>query len=280
MKALFPIGVVALALALPAAAASGINGVNGSMPNRLSMNVTVPKQTQGATFGEKVNAGLHAAGGALAQGAALKIDIGCGSQACLIAFPDGEGFRADLQALQLAPLDAAGRTALQHWGDPHVDSKERAITQGASLLGAALPGGSIVSAAVSSVSALGTQGGGAAAASYAATGRVANKGKVNGQVTVDSGASALKQMPQEGTAVSLPSRRVSAEVIDITRPLADGDYQLEVVVERATSGLKDTLKTQVRAAAPQVKITLVFSVQGGTLKTKHDTAKNSVSNIR
>ncbi len=32
-------------------------------------NVTVPKQTQGATFGEKVNAGLHAAGGALAQGA-------------------------------------------------------------------------------------------------------------------------------------------------------------------------------------------------------------------
>ena len=163
MKALFPIGVVALALALPAAAASGINGVNGSMPSRLSMNVTVPRQTQGATFGEKVNAGLHAAGGALAQGAALKIDIGCGSQACLIAFPDGEGFRADLQALQLAPLDAAGRTALQHWGDPHVDGKERAITQGASLLGAALPGGSIVSAAVSSVSALGTQGGAAAA---------------------------------------------------------------------------------------------------------------------
>jgi hypothetical protein len=29
-----------------------------------------------------------------------------------------------------------------------------------------------------------------------------------------------------------------------------------------------------------VKIELVFSVQGGVLKTKHDTAKNSVSNIR
>jgi hypothetical protein len=36
--------------------------INGSMPNRISMNVTVPKQTQGATFGEKVNAGLHSAG--------------------------------------------------------------------------------------------------------------------------------------------------------------------------------------------------------------------------
>jgi len=42
---------------------------NAGMPNRISMNVTVPKQTQGATFGEKVNQGLHAAGGALAQGA-------------------------------------------------------------------------------------------------------------------------------------------------------------------------------------------------------------------
>ncbi|MEP7371878.1 MAG: carboxypeptidase regulatory-like domain-containing protein [Chitinophagaceae bacterium] len=39
--------------------------------NRISMNVTVPKQTQGATFGEKVNQGLHAAGGALSQGASL-----------------------------------------------------------------------------------------------------------------------------------------------------------------------------------------------------------------
>jgi hypothetical protein len=34
----------------------------GGMPNRISMNVTVPKQTQGTTFGEKVNQGLHAAG--------------------------------------------------------------------------------------------------------------------------------------------------------------------------------------------------------------------------
>ncbi len=44
--------------------------IDGGMPNRISMNVTVPKQTQGATFGERVNAGLHAAGSAVAQGAA------------------------------------------------------------------------------------------------------------------------------------------------------------------------------------------------------------------
>jgi hypothetical protein len=46
---------------------------SGGMPNRISMNVTVPKQTQGATFGEKVNAGLHAAGSALSQGASLRV---------------------------------------------------------------------------------------------------------------------------------------------------------------------------------------------------------------
>jgi len=39
-------------------------------PYRLSLaSSSVPKQTQGATFGEKVNAGLHAAGSAVSQGA-------------------------------------------------------------------------------------------------------------------------------------------------------------------------------------------------------------------
>jgi uncharacterized protein YdeI (BOF family) len=42
---------------------------NNSMPSRISMNVTVAKQTQGSTFGEKVSQGLHAAGSALANGA-------------------------------------------------------------------------------------------------------------------------------------------------------------------------------------------------------------------
>lgn len=37
---------------------------------RVSMNVTTLKQTQGATFGEKVNAGLQSAGGLVANGTA------------------------------------------------------------------------------------------------------------------------------------------------------------------------------------------------------------------
>ena len=66
----------------------------------------------------------------------------------------------------------------------------------------------------------------------------------------------------------------------MTRPLTEGDYLLVVVAERAGSGLKDTVKTQVRAAAPRVRVELAFSVEGGVLKARHDTAKNSVSNIR
>ncbi len=41
---------------------------DGGMPNRISTNVTVPKQTQGTTFGEKVNQGMQAAGSHIIAG--------------------------------------------------------------------------------------------------------------------------------------------------------------------------------------------------------------------
>lgn len=53
------------------AASASYARTGNSMPSRMSMNFTTSKQTQGATFGEKVNAGLHAPGRALAQGGGL-----------------------------------------------------------------------------------------------------------------------------------------------------------------------------------------------------------------
>jgi len=53
-------------------AADGAFSATGLAPGHYTLRVssiTVPRQTQGATFGEKVNQGLHAAGGALASGA-------------------------------------------------------------------------------------------------------------------------------------------------------------------------------------------------------------------
>ena len=228
--------------------ASNINGINGGMPNRISMNVTVPKQTQGATFGEKVNAGLHAAGSALGQGASA-IVIECGQDACAVTFPDGRGYRADTTRMTLQPLTKGQSEALRKGGAP--------LAQGASLLGGALPGGAILSAAVSSVGSLAGGGGGAAAASYAATGRMS---------------------PQETPLRASISPQGEVDVLDA---LVDGDYVVTVVVAKAHGGLKDTLKTQVRAAVTQqVRIEVGFSVEAGVLKTKHDTAKNSVGNIR
>jgi hypothetical protein len=222
------VGVLTVGLLAPGAAASGINGINGGMPNRISMNVTVPKQTQGASFGEKVNAGLHAAGSVVSQGARLA--IACGPTTCTVSLPDGSGYRADLDAMTLAPLAAGQARAM--------DSD--------------VPGAGIVSAAVSSVGSL-SGGSGAAAASYART----------------------------ATSAPLASRRSPDGDVDVVEPLGDGDYMLSVVVEKATSGLKDTLKTQVRMAAPQrVRIDLALRVEGGVLKVAHDTAKNAIGNIR
>ena len=222
-----------------AAVASGINGINNGMPNRISMNVTVPKQTQGATFGDKVQSGLQVAGSAVASGASLIIE--CGASACAVALPDGSGYRAELESMTLVPLDAAQGLSL------------RKAASGASLVGGALPGGSILSAAVSSVSSLGGKGGGAAAAAYAATGRSAAPRELASRVRDDGG-------------------------IDITEPLVAGDYALHLVVQKAASGLKDTLKTQVRMAAPaRIRMRLVFSAADGTLRARHDSAENSIA---
>lgn len=209
-------------------AEKSINSNNGGMPNRISMNITVPKQTLGATFGEKVNAGLQTAG---------KINITLVKDGCVVLFPDNQGYRVFTHEQTMRELTPEEYRKVNNG----LQAAGGALAQGTSLLGGALPGGSIVSAAISSVSALaGSSGSGAAAASYARTAAVAWQGK--------------------------------DDDCDGVAELADGDYVLEfVVVEKATSGLKDTLKTQVRIA---------FSNVNNALKTKHDTAKNSISNVR
>jgi len=214
---------------------SGINTINNSMPNRISMNVTVPKQTQGATFGEKVNAG--------------KINITLVEGGCLVLFSSDEGHLINTANKSIKELSAQECVAFGEKVNAGLHAAGGALAQGASLLGGALPGGAIISAAVSSVGNLaGGSGGGAAAASYAATGKVAN--------------------PTAGKKVW----EIKDDDCDAVLPLSDGDYVLEfIIVEKATSGLKDTLKTQVK---------LAFSSISNVLKTKHDTAKNSVSNIR
>ena len=213
---------------------SNINGINNGMPNRISMNVTVARQTQGATFGEKVNSG--------------KINVTLVEGGCIVLFSSNEGYRINTADKSIKELSKNECIAFGEKVNQGLHAAGSALSQGASLLGGALPGGAIISAAVSSVGNLAGGGGGAAAASYAATGKMAKP---------DSEKNVLKIQDNENEAV-----------LD----LADGEYELAfVIVEKAASGLKDTLKTQVRMG---------FAVEKGVLKTKHDTAKNSVGNIR
>ena len=179
---------------------SNINGINGGMPNRISMNVTVAKQSQGATFGEKVNAGLHAAGSA--------------------------------------------------------------IGQGASLLGGALPGGSVISAAVSSVGSLAGGPGSAAAASYAATGVVGFSGGAGGAAVGGSPISV-----GAGSAAG-PNLTAGAGTNGM------GAYNNDI----ASMSAQNSQMLQVQMAMQRENT--MFSSISNVLKTKHDTAKNSVGNIR
>ncbi|MFO0593866.1 MAG: hypothetical protein U0228_01140 [Myxococcaceae bacterium] len=181
---------------------SGINGINGGgMPNRISMNVTVPKQTQGATFGEKVNQGLHAAG--------------------------------------------------------------NLVSQGASLIGGSLPGANVLSAAVSSVSTLaGGSGSGAAAASYAATGVVGFTGGGSGSTV-------------GGNSVSIGAGQAGGpNLLAGAGTNGVGQYNSDI----AQMSAQNAQMMQVQMAMQRENT--MFTSISNVLKTKHDTAKNAIGNIR
>jgi len=153
---------------------------NGFNVNSRKKTMTVLSKKQFADFGEKMNAGLHAAGGALAQGA--------------------------------------------------------------SLLGGALPGGAVISAAVSNVSSNQTDG-----ASSANTKSADKKKKKIWNSSLDDDCDGLMNLP-------------------------DGDYEIEVVFENIPSSKS--------SKAEQTAVTIEFSTISNVLKTKHDTAKNSINNVR
>lgn len=229
---LHPLFAASLLLGAGAVLAKTMDG----MPSRISMNVTVPKQTQGATFGEKVNAG--------------RIDVVLVKDGCVVLFPAAAGYKINTIDQSIKDLPGKQSAAFGKKISQGLQSPGGALAQRASLLGGALPGGAIISAAVSSVGTLaGGAGGGAAAAAYAATGR---------------------QTTAAGTVT--PVWTLQGRESDPTLELSDGDFELVfVVADNTGSGLKDSLKTQVRIG---------FSVENGVLKTRHDTVKNSIGNIR
>lgn len=184
---------------------SSINGVNNGLPNRISMNVSIQKQSQGSTFGEKVNQGLHAAGNVAAQGASL--------------------------------LGSAG-----------------------------IPGASVLSTAISSVGTMtnAATGGGASSAMYAAQG-ASTITTVGGSTLASAG----------GNPVALGAGTSSgANLLAGAGTNGVGQYNTDI----ASMSAQNAQMLQVQIAMQRENT--MFSSISNVLKTKHDTAKNSVSNIR
>ena len=198
--------------------------------NRISMNVTVPKQTQGATFGEKVNAG--------------RINITVVADGCIVLFPN-TGFRVNTKSKIIQEMTAQEHATFGEKVNAGLHAAGGALAQGASLLGGALPGGAIISAAVSSVSTMaGGAGGGAAAAAYA---RKSTEPKKTIWDSRDDDCDGLMNLP-------------------------DGDYELVFIVNNMGGpNRNDALKSEVKIA---------FTSVSNVLKTKHDTVKNSINNVR
>lgn len=155
----------------------------------ISTKVTVPKQTQGATFGEKVNSGVNRV--------KTKIEsVGTYKQPYLVeVFSSGER-----------------------------DARNKAIVNSLTV------SGSIVSS-----------GGGAAAASYASTGRVVSNAKV--KITISQ-----------------------AETGDEASTFTDEKGNFSLTLSH------DTLHT--------IYVNGVEYGQVKLIKTKHDTVKNSINNVR
>ncbi len=193
----------------------------------VSLNIKVGKQTQSKTFGEKVASG---------------ITVSLTDNGCIILFPDN-GFRVNTTNNTIEQLSMTEQSGFGEKVNQGLQNGAAALTQG-TLSGGVLPGGSIVSAAVSGVG--NTKGGGAASASYAKTGDKKKK-KIWHSDGKDDNCDGLKTLP-------------------------DGDYEFECVIEQKST--QDSEKT-IRKL-----ITIGFSSSSNVLKTRHETAKNSISNVR
>lgn len=179
-----------------------MNGPNriDQTPVRISTNVSIERQTAKSDFGDRIQAGLSQAAGAIANGAAMA-----------------------------APF---------------------------------IPGGAVVSAAVSSLNTMGQQLS-AGSTAYAATGVTSLNTTVGGGGTAVSGAGV------GGIGNSLPGVGGGGTAGGMTG-------SMNVGLSDSASELGRMLQVQMQVQ----KENQVFTTVSNVLKTRHDTVKNTISNVR
>jgi hypothetical protein len=146
------------------------------------------------------------------------------------------------------------------------------VANGAAVVGSVIPGGAIVSAAVSQVGAMTRNvtptSGGAVSAGYGATGVVTLGGGGGGINTTVGGGGMGTTVGGGGTV------NTGTNFIPATGGSAVGDMNQQLISSQNENAQMMQLQTQMQ------RENIVFTSVSNVLKTRHDTAKNSISNVR
>ena len=187
--------------------------------------------------------------------------------------------RIDQTPLRLSNnVTIARQTPKMDFGDrmkAGLDTAAGVVANGAAVVGGIIPGGAIVSAAVSSVGAMtnnvtpGHSGGGAVAAQYGAAG-VVQLGGGQGGINTTAGGGGLS-----GTGVN-----VGSTVGGTPNYVPNGGGS---PIGDVNSSLQQTQNENVQMIKLQMAMqreNTIFTSVSNVLKTRHDTAKNAISNVR
>ena len=159
-----------------------------------------------------------------------------------------------------------------------LETAGHAVANGAAIAAPFVPGGAIVSAAVSSVTTMtnsassGQSAGGYATAQYGASGVVNMPGTGTGGIntTVGSTTPTSSGMPGVGTTVGGSGPNYI--------PTQGGGTVGQMNAELISAQAENAKLLQVQIAMQREN--QVFTTVSNVLKTRHDTAKNSIQNVR
>jgi hypothetical protein len=159
-----------------------------------------------------------------------------------------------------------------------LDTGVGVVANGAAVVGSVIPGGAIVSAAVSSVGGMTggrTNPGGAVSASYGATGVVTLGGGGGGINTTVGGGGGVGGGVTMGTTVGGGGTVTSgSNYLPGTGSSTIGDMNQQLIQSQGENAEMMKLQTQMQHE------NVVFTSVSNVLKTRHDTAKNSIGNVR
>ncbi|MGQ0507938.1 MAG: hypothetical protein ACT4TC_21760 [Myxococcaceae bacterium] len=152
-----------------------------------------------------------------------------------------------------------------------LESAAGAVAQGAALAAPFVPGGAIVSAAVSSVGSMSASAGNVGSVGSAAVGAQYASGALS---TVGAGGGGINTTVGANTGVATPNYSAGTGATSGGSTSNVGSMNSELI--RAQQENAELMKVQISMQRENQ----VFSTVSNVLKTRHDTVKNTIANVR